>query len=384
MGEAAEFDLVVRGGRLAGPAGLFAADLAVAGGRVAGVLEPGRGRAGTELDARGLVVLPGLIDLHAHLRDPGQTWKEDTASGTAAAAAGGFTTVVAQPNTDPPLTEPAALAAAQAIAVASALVDVGFSALVTRDNWTRLDELRLAGAWCLDLVDTDLDLAAAALACGLPAAFYVWAPQSEAAGAARIAALARGMGTRAILRQISSGATIEALAGPLRQAVWLEVNPHHLALGPEAGVRVLPPLVGALDRAALWRRFDYVATDHAPHAADERAAGASGLPGLETALSVLLDLGAGWDEVVCWLARRPARILGRFPRKGSLRPGADADFVLVDPSASWVVDESRLFTRARFSPFAGRRLPGRVVATHVRGRCVYREGTIVGAGGAGA
>lgn len=366
------FDLIVRGGRLAGPGGLIDADLAVRDGRVAALLGPGEGQGAVEERADGQVVLPGLIDLHTHLREPGQTWKEDAESGTAAAAAGGFTTVVAQPNTLPPADSPEALAAVAALVRPKAHVDIGLSALVTPANAGRLAELQAAGACCLDLVDPDRRTAEAALRSGLPACFYF---ADETVGAVLVAALAREVGVRAVLRQISRAATVEALSDVLREAVWIEVNPHHLILGPESGAQVLPPLRGPEDRAALWRRFDYVGTDHAPHTAEERAAGATGLPGLETALAVVLALGATWGEAVRWLSRTPAEIAGLFPRKGTLRPGADADLALVAPR-TWLVDEARLLTRARYSPFKGWLFEHLVVATYVRGRCVYREGEV--------
>lgn len=440
----ASFDRVVISDRVLTPQGVIAAQIGIRNGRIAALVAPGESvTAGEVVDAVGLAVIPGAVDVHTHLRDPGYDHKEDFASGTAAAAAGGWTTVIAQPNTNPPLTDVAAFREAVAIGTRKALVDFGVAAMATPGNVEELPALRAAGAtlfevamadvppdWRVDsLADfarvldvgrstgtlvavyaTDSSLVEAhtrsVIASGRTDALAPTAARpgyAEAAAVAAVLEVARGVGAAVHIRQVSTAAGAEAVArGKSGLDATAEVNPHHLflttreaaELGPWG--RVLPPLRDAVDRDRLWAALadgtiDFISTDHAPHAAAEKEAGARdiwksapGLPALETTVPLLLDRVAAGEitieQLSLWTAARPARRVGLYPRKGCIWPGADADLVLVDAGAAHVVDPNRFQGKARWSPLAGRRLRGKIVATWVRGELVYRDDHIVARG----
>lgn len=433
------FDTLIRGGLVAVEAGLVRADLALRDGQVAAVLRPDTPAEAREtIEATGMYVLPGAIDSHVHLRDPGQTHKEDFGTGTRAAASAGVTTVICQPNTSPPLSTLDAVEQAVAAGRQRAIVDfaltggvlasqpeamrslaasgqvVGFEVLdspfqLDGQGWVRLYETAAEGGLPLSHVcfDGGLHLRAVARLRERGArTLRDYARQvsgaMEVAGLARALPLARELGTRLIVRQVSTAAGMAYLrrikrewgGGPLPA---VEVTPHHLfatasemeRLGPHA--TVLPPLREADDVAGLWAGLldgtvDFVASDHAPHAAEEKARGRDdlwlappGVPGLETFLPLLLEACFGGRlplaRLVEVVARNPARVHGLYPRKGSLLPGADADLVVVDPRVEWTLDRGRVYTRAGYSIFEGRRGRGWPVLAMVRGTVVSRGGT---------
>ncbi len=440
----AEFDLVVAGARLVADDDERQGWLGVRAGRFAAV-ERGAPPAGLvarqTIDAAGLVALPGLVDCHAHLREPGLEHKEDFATGTAAAAAGGVTTVLVMPFSRPPVASAETLARRRALASGKARVDFGLQAVAGPANLAALLALRAAGAVSYELlladapegcaVDDDAALLtvleAVAAVDGLagayaesaalaalarqrldaagrhdPAAHSLSRPAAgEAVGVARAGLLARQAGARLHLRQLSSREAVAVLRAlkDLGADVTAEVNPHHLFLtadelerqGPYA--RVHPPLRGAADVEALWAALgdgtlDLIATDHAPHARAEKEAGwqdiwaaPPGLPGLETWLPLLLDAvargRASLPQVARWCAAAPAARFGLGGRKGALRVGADADFVMVDLAAERRLSHDGLYTRAAYTPFAGRLVHGAVHATYLRGQAIYRDGRVL-------
>lgn len=422
----------------------MAAQIAIDKGLIVGVYAGGECVAARErIDATGLVALPGAVDIHTHLRDPGQTHKEDFRTGTEAAAAGGWTTVVAQPNTAPAITTAEILREVVAIGRSRSLVDFGVAALATPANVDELAALRQAGAMLFEVGMADLPaewlvgnleqlapILEAGRETGTLVAVYAnhdglvqrqtaavraagrtdpLAPgagrpgYAEAAQIAAVAELAAGIGAEVHLRQVSTAAGAAAVRrakGIRRGGLSAEVNPHHLflteadarQLGPWS--RVIPPLRPSSDRDALWAAcadgtFDLVSTDHAPHTQAEKLAGesdiwlaASGLPVLETALPLLLDgVAAGkltLTDLARLIAQRPAQRIGLYPRKGSIRPGADADLVLAEVGTPWTVDPARFRTRAGWSPYDGRVLRGRVHMTLLRGEPVWKDGAICG------
>ncbi len=378
------------------------------------------------LDAAGLVVAPGFVDLHAHLRTPGQEWKEDMESGTRAAAAGGFTTVCCMANTRPPVDSGAMVLAVQDLARRRAVVRVRPLACVTRglagERLTDVAELAEAGAVALS--DDGRPVADAALmrnaltyaaAFGLPVSVHEEEPslargtaahlgpaaaalglrgqpgEAEAVLAARDVLLAAATGGRLHVAHVSAAATVAVLRWARARGipVTAEVTPHHLALTEEAlaghdtDAKCNPPLRGEEDRLALVEALaegviDCIATDHAPHAPHEKAvefdAAPFGVVGFETALGVLVTTlvrpgRLTLAQLVERLSTRPAAVFG-LPA-GSLAPGAAGDVVVFDPEAEWTVDPERFFTKGRNTPFRGRRLRGRVVATFVGGVPVY-------------
>lgn len=344
------------------------------------------------VDGTGCVLSPGWIDLHAHLRDPGFPEKETLESGARSAAAGGFTHVVAMANTRP-VTDNPALLRTQAGRAAGLGIRVSFVGALTHGlEGGRLTDpvaLKEAGAVALSddgrhamsppTLESGLSRASDA---GLPVLVHAQYETAErsAFDEARatydaIEALRRVPGARLHLQHVSTRLAVqlirEAKAGSL--PVTAEATPHHLALtadkvewmGREAGVN--PPLRTASDRAALVEglregTIDAIATDHAPHEREAKLNGAYGFHGFETALGVVLSLGLPWDVVYRACVKRPSEIVG---------VSHSDDWVLFDPSATWAVDPEAFHSLGHNSPFAGRELPGVVVATVARGEFIY-------------
>jgi dihydroorotase len=428
--------LLIRGGRVIDPASGRDAvtDLLLADGRVAALgagAEAGAG--GCEVvDAAGLWVLPGLIDMHVHLREPGYEYKETVLTGSRAAAAGGFTAVACMPNTEPPNDSAAVTRAILLKAEQAALVRVyPIGCITAGQRGERMAEFGdLVAAGCRAVSDDgrpvmhagvmrraleysrhfgipvishceDLNLAAGGVAHeGAVATRLGLRPipaAAEEAMVARDVVLARQTGARVHIAHVSTRGSVGLIAAAKAEglAVTAEATPHHLTLTDEAlagydtATKVNPPLRAPEDREALRRALaegivDAVATDHAPHALSDKDlefdAAANGIVGLETALPLVLRLVA---EGACSLHRaidaltwRPARILG-VPG-GRLAPGDPADVTLVAPDEAWTVEPERFFTKGRNSPFRGWRLTGRVRATIVGGRVVFRDGAISG------
>jgi dihydroorotase len=389
---------------------------------------PGAGAAagsGTiELDAGGCVVAPGLVDLHAHLRQPGAERAETVESGSRAAALGGYTAVVAMPNTEPctdsaavvrhvlqlakgaccdvypagaitvgrqgralaPMAEMAALGVRiftddgsgvqDAALMRSALEHAGALGAVVADH---CEEATLVGQGCMNEGDMSRLL-------GLPGRPAV----SEEVMVWRDLALARLTGARLHLLHLSAAASVAAVrqAKAGGDAVTAEVTPHHLALteqalgGYDTVFKVNPPLRSAADMAALRQgvrdgTFDAVATDHAPHPPETKqvafGAAAPGMIGLETALAVVLGAlaGAPIELVLALMSWQPARIAGLSGAHGGpLVPGAPANLCVIDLARAWVVEPSALSSLSRNTPFAGLRLTGKVRHTLLAGEPV--------------
>lgn len=347
-----------------------------------------------EVDASGLILSPGWMDLHAHLREPGDPQKETLASGAASAVAGGFTHVVAMANTIP-VTDRAERVRDLVARAAELPARVSFvGALTVALEGTALtDAAALKGAGAVALsddgrhaMDGDTLVAAlrAAAAVGLPVFIHA---QDERMGTSPLAessalehaldALRRARGAQLHIQHVSTAAAVTLLRVAKAQglAVTAEVTPHHLALTAEDAARlgvhgnVSPPLRTPEDRAALRQGLlegviDAIATDHAPHELAAKIAGANGFHGFETAVSVILGL------------RLPASVLYRACVQGPrqlLGQAIDDEWVLIDPDAEWIVDPATFTSRGRNSPFAGRRLSGRVLMTVCRGRVVFER-----------
>ncbi len=366
------------------------------------------------ISAAGLVACPGLVDLHVHFREPGQTHKETIATGAAAAAAGGFTTVVCETNTTPVIDNADLLRQVQATA-AGAPVRVLFKHCLTwGQRGVQLVDLaaaKAAGAVAASddgqpTLDTEVmrrGLAAAKEA-GLPVTPHCeespvsrmrdpWPEpyQREAALVERDLALAGQTGARLHVSHLSMAASAAALAKAKAQGwpVSAEVAPQHLSLTAEmaegnTSFKTNPPLrsradVEAMQQALAQGVIDCIATDHAPHAASEKALAWDqapfGLIGLETALGVVLTelVTTGRMTLPALLSAmtdRPARLLG-LPA-GRLVVGGPADVCFLDPAAKWWVEPERFASMGRNCPWAGRWLTGRVVMTICRGQVVYR------------
>jgi allantoinase len=391
-------------------------DIGIADGVIAG-FEAGPARA--EIDARGLTVLPGVIDAHVHFNEPGRTDWEGWATGTRALAAGGATACVEMPlNAHPPTIDGAAFDAKHAAARASAIVDFALWGGLVPGNLDRLEELAERGvvgfkafmcdSGIADFPAVDPDTLGAgmerAARLGLPVAVHAEDPASlgEPAGtgwrdfvASRpveaelraietALALARETGCALHVVHVSTAASVQLVAESGIDATC-ETCPHYLTLCEDdletLGTRAkcAPPLRSAAERDALWERIGdlaFIASDHSPCPPEMKrgdfTAAWGGIAGCQTLLALLLDAGVAPADVVTLTSTGPAQRL-RLP-KGGLTPGADADIVLVDLDHTGCAE---LHDRHRLSPFAGRPLRGGVVRTLVRGTTVYTDGRIV-------
>ena len=420
-------DLVLRGGRVFDPAAARpvdqAGDVRIAHGRI---VEIGRGLVGGRiLDVRDLWVVPGLIDLHVHLREPGHEYKEDIESGTRAAAAGGFTAICCMPNTrsvndQRTVTELIVRRAREVGAVrvrpigaitagleGKALADIGDMkeggiVAVSDDGRPVMNAglmrraLEYARTFDLPVVQhaEDLDLAeggamnegAVATRIGIkgqPAC-------AESAMVARDLEIVEWTGARYHVAHVSTARTVALVREAKRRGlpVTCEVTPHHLALSDEAcahydtRTKVMPPLRTAADQEALLEglgdgTIDCIATDHAPHSPVEKdvefECAAPGMLGLETALPIILDFVrmGSLDErrAIAALTGAPARAFGLSG--GGLAVGAVADVCVIDPERPVTISADELSSKSKNTPFLGQTLAGRAVLTLVEGRCVY-------------
>jgi len=400
-------DLLITGGRLFDPAsGLDAkGDLLLRDGLIVGVGEVG---ADAALDARvveaeGLLVLPGLMDLHVHLREPGEERKETIASGTQAAAAGGFATVVAEPNTAPARDTAERIQQVRDLAEKHAVVHVLQKGAITAGRagreLTDFVALRAAGAvagsddgasvWDDAVMRSAF---AAAKAAGMPLTVHVDEPKLMS----RDIGLSAEMDWPVHFSHVSLAEEVELIAEARARGLRVtgEVTPHHLALcaddapAGDADYKMNPPLRADADREALRRALaagviTVIASDHAPHTAAEKAGEnpPPGVVGLETTLGVI------WTELihagrldpataVRAMTTGPAEVLGIA--SPALRVGAAADVALFDPEMGWVVDPGAFHSWGRNCPFAGWRLRGKPAGAVVAGRLVMWEGMLMG------
>ncbi len=382
------------------------------------------------LDARGRWVTPGLVDLHVHLREPGQEYKETVATGARAAVAGGFTTIVAMPNTRPVNDTLAVTELVLARAARAGLARVYPCGCISKgsagEELAEYGELKAGG--CVALSDDGRPVASSALmrraleyarAFGLPLTVHEEdlllvgkGVMHEGAAATRLGlkgipgqaeevmvrrdlALLELAGGRLHLAHVSTAGSVRALREAKRRglAVTAEVTPHHLTLtdedvassGYSTDFKMSPPLRDAADVAACVEALadgtiDAIATDHAPHSPVEKDvefdAAANGVVGLETAFPVCLALvragKLGEGRLVEALTAAPARAFS-LPA-GTLSRGAPADVALFDPGATWTCTPERLHSKSANSPWRGRTLTGRCTHAIVGGRLVHQDG----------
>ncbi len=423
--------ILLRGGRVVDPAqGLDAVlDVLLAGGVVARIGHQLEAPEGCEVrSVDGLVVCPGLIDLHVHLREPGGEHKETIATGSKAALAGGFTAVCAMPNTDPPVDDPASVGYVRAAGLRAGGARVyPMGAVSVGQQGERLTEIgEMIEAGAVGFTDdgrpvADAELMRLALeytkAFGVPVADHcedhslarggcmneglvstrlglVGIPNAaEDVMIARDLLLAELTGGRLHLQHVSTRRGVAMIREAKERGVDVtaEVTPHHLVLtdaavdGYNTNAKVNPPLRGPEDVAAVREglvdgTLDCIASDHAPHHYDEKEAAFDdapfGLVGLETSLGICLTelVGGGLltiPELVARMSHRPAAAFG-LPG-GTLAPGSLADVTVFDPSEEWVVDPARFRSKSRNTPFGGRRLRGRAKMTIVGGVVVYED-----------
>ena len=426
------YDFLVRGGTCVLPWGLAQADIGVTGGHIATLAARQADTADTVFNAAGLYVLPGLIDPHVHLRDPGDAAVESIPTGTRAAVLGGFATVFDMPNTAPPVTDAAMLAWKQDYVPAHSHCDFGIYIGATRANTADLAQLErgrgvcaiklFAGSSTGDLMIEDDAGIEAVMRSGTRRIAYhsedeyrlqarrplfshgdpyekhmVWRdPECAFLGTRRIIALARKTGRPAHIVHVSTAEEFAYLRG-CRDVATAEVLVNHLTqTGPECYERLgayavmNPPIRDAHHVAAAWDAvrdglIDTVGSDHAPHSHAAKARPwpdtAAGLTGVQTAVPIMLDhVNAGrlpLTRMVDLMAAGPARVYGAVA-KGRIAAGFDADFSIVDLAASRTIENARMATPAGWTPFDGMRVKGWPVATIVRGRTVMQDGEVLG------
>jgi len=424
------FDLLIRGGIVATPNGIAAADIGVIGGRIAAIGSFPGAKAAEIFEAKGLHVLPGVMDTQVHFREPGNEHKEDLDTGTRAAILGGVTTIFEMPNTNPPTTNVQAVHDKLARAKGRAHCDYAFYAGATPQNIEELKVLEALPGVCgikaflgsstgtlllakeADILaalksgkrrvavhseDEDRMIARKHLAeAGKPQTHSVWR-DAEAArmSTERVLRLARETGRRLHVLHVTTGDEIPLLAAA-KEFATAETTPQHLTLSaPECYERLgtyaqmNPPIRDESHRLALWDAvrqgvIDVIGSDHAPHTREEKdkeyPGTPSGMPGVQTLATILLDhVNKGnltLERFVDLTASGAQRIFG-IAGKGRIAQGYDADFTIVDLSLTREITNSWIASRCGWTPFDGMKTKGWPVATILRGRTVMRDFAVV-------
>jgi dihydroorotase len=423
--------LLIKRGRVIDPSmrmdGEF--DVLLRDGRVAEIAARNklRGAADETFEAKGLIVAPGFIDLHVHLREPGQSYKETIATGTAAAAAGGFTSVCTMPNTSPVadsadivawMKDPARGASVNVFPIAAATVGSQGEALTDYRALQRAGAVAVTDDGRPILGDRIMQQALQAAAeAGMPVVQHAedtkitancsmndgltsfrlglrgMIADAEASVIDRDVNLARAANAHLHVAHVSTAAALKSIRRGKKSAtrVTCEVTPHHFTLIDEnvgnydTRFKMNPPLRSESDREAILvaladGTIDAIATDHAPHARYEKDVefdkAPFGVTGLETALALAISglhrtKKISLNRIVELMSSNPAKIMG-LKGRGSLARGSVADVTIFDPAKRWTFDASKSLSKARNTPFDGWQLTGRVVATIVGGKIVYR------------
>jgi dihydroorotase len=424
-----EFDLVITGGRVIDAETKMdrLADIYIRDGVIKSVRKVGgKFKAKQTIDAKGTLVVPGLIDMHTHLREPGREDEETIYSGSCAAVAGGFTSICCMPNTQPPidnqetvkfihqraaaakcrihcigcvtkgqkgeeLTEIHDLVQAGVVAISDDGLPVANSQVMRNAlEYSRMFDLPVIshceepnlsadGVMHEGFVSTELGMA------GIPSI-------SEEIMVARDIKLAEFTRARVHIAHVSTEGSVELIRQAKKKGIKVtcEAAPHHFTLTHEiirtfdTNTKVNPPLrtqkdVEAIKKGLKDGTIDCIATDHAPHSIEEKEVefdfAPPGLVGLETALGlVVTELISrrilSWSQAIAKLTLNPARILNLG--EGRIRANSPADVTIIDPKASWTVDPSSFQSKSKNSPFGGRKLQGKIVCTIVGGNVVYQ------------
>jgi dihydroorotase len=428
------FDLIVRGGEVVNHSGRGMADVGVRAGKFVTIGDLSQASAGEVFDARGLTVMPGVIDSQVHFREPGLEWKEDLATGSECAVMGGVTAVFEMPNTEPTTTDPDALADKLRRAAGRMHCDHAFYVGGTHENAKFLGELeRLPGCCGIKvfmgastgtlLVKDDAGVAEVLAHIRRRAAFHsedefrlrerkalaleghvethpTWR-DAEAAVlcTTRLLRLARETGKRIHVLHISTADEIPLLAAA-KDIATAETTPQHLTLAaPESYERLgtyaqmNPPIRSAEHRDGIWKGIaggviDVLGSDHAPHTRAEKDKTypdtPSGMPGVQTLVPIMLDhVNAGrltLQRFVDLTSAGPQRIFG-MARKGRIAVGYDADLTVVDMNARRTITDKWIASRCGWTPFNGVEVQGWPIGTIIRGRRVMWEDEILGAAG---
>jgi len=421
-------DVVIKNGRVIDPANGIdqICDIWVSDGKIAGI-GAFEGKAKETIDASGRVVSPGLIDMHVHLREPGQEWKEDIESGSRAAVAGGVTSMCCMPNTGPHIDHVGVALQIVARAAQVGLCTVHPIGAVTKNlDGKELTEMReLSRAGCVAFSDDGMPIWHAgvmrkALEYASSFGFMIiqhaeelaltqggainegWVStqlgvtgmpvEGEDSMIARDIMLARRVDARYHVAHISSKGAVALVRAAQAEGlkVTTEATPHHFALTEEevlgfnVDAKMSPPLRTEADRLAVIEglrdgTIEVIATDHAPHHEDDKRCGLScaafGIVGLETMLPVSLQLERdgvlSMPDLLAKMTSNPARLLNLDA--GTLGIGSDADVIIFDPAATWIVDRNKLVSKGKNTPWHGKEMTGQVTHTLKAGRIVFSQ-----------
>ena len=428
--DGADVDLILENAAVYTPTGLVTASVGIRDGKIVVIAGGAQGGNAKRVDLKDKLILPGVIDCHVHVREPGQTQKEDFFTVSQAAAYGGVTCIMCMPNTIPRVESIKIFDEVVEMGESKSLIDFCLQAAINYDRLNDMQELQERGAVSFEIIDEELSktqllsIMKAVENTGIPLGMAAcdfqlfkelsqqkngfpesrdgghldhWPPLVETMGIAKASVLSSETGTKVHLRQVSSGQGI-MLAGALKKwnkTLTLEVGPHHLFLthaclkdlGPY-GV-VLPPLRDFDDQSALWKAItegtvDAVASDHAPHSPWEKEERKGdfhrvppGIAGIEVMLPLMLNAvnekKISLSTLVSVMSENPARIFGLYPKKGAIQVGSDADLVVVAMERIWSLDGKTRYSKAGRIPYAGMTGKGVPVLTLSRGRVVMHD-----------
>ena len=430
-------DLLLNNGTIVTPDGEFRASVAVDDGKIVAIGSP-YSMPPTErvLDLDGLHVLPGFVDAHVHMREPGMTYKEDFLSGTSAAAAGGVTTIFEMPNTLPLVTDEKVLLEKAALLQGKAYVDFCLYGLIVEDNLKELAGMAKAGAIGFKLLLAEVtggvprpsngfifesfkELAKIGLTVAVHAEdknvtqYYMeklkkvtqdpiahcWArpPIAEEEGIQLLSLFASQAGNKVHLVHTSCGTDLIKAAKATGAKITAETCPQYLVFNEEdmrskgAVLKINPPvrrreMVQKLVEAVNDGTIDTIGSDHAPHSVEEKTKesiweASSGCIGVETMVPVMLTLVnrglLSLSRLVKMGSENPAKIFGIYPKKGAILVGSDADFTIVDMKMEKTIKAEELHSKQKITPFDGFRVKGLPVYTIVRGEIVAERGEII-------
>lgn len=429
-------NLLIKGGQLITGYGIFRTDIKIVDGKVVALGSHLSSNGVDEvLNADGLIVLPGIVDEHVHMREPGLEYKDDFTHGTIAAAVGGVTTVIEQPNTLPPVDSSTHLVNKARLLESKAWVDFALYGVLHDSNTHEIGDMLEAGAvgFKVFLGPTTgnipspsegslYEILAKSSKLGVTVAFHAEdrslidyftnivkasgrtdpqahedsrPPVTEELAISKLAVLSRRTGGRAHVMHVSSAEGVELIREALSRGikVYGETCPHYLTFSnddyPKYGtlIKVNPPIRGRMHREALMNavRNDIITTlgsDHAPHTAEEKLKNvweaAAGFPNVQTFLPVILDLALRGELPMTALPRlmseNPAKLFGLWPRKGAVNVGSDGDLVLIDPKSNTKVTEEWLRYKNKVTPYLGWELRGKIKHVVLRGYLIVKEG----------
>ncbi|MDR3020103.1 MAG: dihydroorotase family protein [Treponema sp.] len=433
------YDLILKNGTLVTHEKTFKADIALKDGKIARIGDCGAASKAV-YDAEGLFILPGIIDAHTHFRDPGLTQKEDFETGSAAAAMGGITMIADMPNTIPPTSTARRFTDKVKIAKEKSFIDFALFALLTNENLNEMDEFKNAhplgfkiflGTSTGDIAAPDPETIIRQLEkskkFGMRTGFHAETSEinekstnickeknpvpsglslsqarpvmSEALAIQNAISYAQSANAKIHIHHVTSIEGLRLIEKAKQDGldITAEICPHYLLLDADSGAhKVYPPIRGGENRKLLWealqnKKFDMIASDHAPHTAAEKSLplwdAPAGLCGVETLVPLMLtEVNRGnlsLNDFVLLASYNPAKIWGIAGKKGSLLAGWDADFTVVDMNKKGKIDADKLHSKSKTSPYDGMEVQGMPVATIVRGEFIMKDGKLTGKKGYG-